>query len=89
MGARIFYRKRAYKRTPGLLLAIRKAGEISGAPEHRWDSAGKVLIAETLGIKVQSINNWFDIPRDRIMQVHQLTKIPLAKLAPDLFKDPR
>jgi hypothetical protein len=89
MGKRIFYRMRKYKRSPALMAAIEKAGELSGAPKHRWHSAGKAHIAKALKINVQSINNWFDIPRDRIYAVHQLTKIPLSKLAPDLFKDPR
>jgi hypothetical protein len=89
MGSRIFYRTRKYKRTDGLLMAIRKVGDMAGASAGRRESTGKRILAEHLGIKVQSINNWMDIPRDRIMAVHMLTKIPLAKLAPDLFKDPR
>ena len=89
MAGRIFYRMRKYKRTDGLMLAIRKCGELAEASPARLESTGKRILAEHLGIKVQSINNWMDIPRDRIMAVHMLTKIPLAKLAPDLFKDPR
>ena len=79
------YTKR--RRSPGLRSAINAAAKMAGAiPGHLWDSAGRKWLAEGLGIKVQSLNHWEDIPRDRIMMVHVLTKIPLSELAPDLFK---
>ena len=46
----------------------------------------KEILAELLGIKVQSINHWRRVPRGRVMKIHELTGIPLRKLAPDLFQ---
>jgi len=66
----------------GLMLAIRAAGKQGGD----W-RRGKFFLAEALGIKQQSINLWTRVPRNRIFMVHKVTGVPLAKLAPDLFKD--
>ncbi len=72
----------------GLRLAIRAAAIRAGVKEKKWyRSRGKVALAEGLGIKVQSINAWKRIPRDRVMMVHIVTGLPLSTLAPDLFKD--
>ena len=76
------------RRSPELRLAIDTAGRLAGAgpSPQQVDAAGRKWLAKGLGIKVQSLNHWRDIPRDRIMKVHEITKLPLAKLAPDLFK---
>lgn len=46
----------------------------------------KVVLAEGLGIKVQSLNHWIRVPRNRIMAVHRLTGVSLDDLAPDLYR---
>ncbi len=79
-------KKRRHKMDSGLRLAIRKAALLGNADKKHLHTQGKVLLAEGLGIKVQSINNWHRIPRERVMMVHIITGIPLAELAPDLFK---
>jgi hypothetical protein len=71
----------------GLRLAIRAAGKRAGADPERLNSWGKKWLAEGLGIKVQSINRWTHIPKDRVMMVHMLTGVPLATLAPKLFRE--
>ncbi len=78
------YTKR--RQDSGLRLAIRAAAKQAGEHPRRWSTRGKKHLAEGLGIKVQSINHWHRIPRERVMMVHILTGLPLSTLAPDLFK---
>ena len=70
----------------GLRFAILKAGELSGCDPRAYYIRGKYWLAEGLGIKVQSLNQWKKIPRNRVMMVHRLTGIPLEKLEPELFR---
>lgn len=58
----------------GLRLAIRKAG-------------GKAALARKLGITAMAVEQWSKVPKGRIMEIHQLTGLPLKVLAPDLFKE--
>ncbi len=74
------------KRDLGLRLAIREAAKRAGVDPKYHETKGKVALAEGLGIKVQSLNHWRRVPRDRVMMVHILTGVPLEKLAPDLFR---
>jgi len=77
------------KPNSGLRLAIRRAAELAGKditrPRTWWYGSGKQFLAHNLGIKVQSINHWVKIPRDRLYMVHKITQLPLEVLAPDLF----
>ena len=57
----------------GVRLAIAAAG-------------GKKILAAKLGIREQSLNNWKRVPRERIMQVEEITGVSRELLAPDLFK---
>ena len=59
---------------PGLRAAIKAAG-------------GVLALARNLEIRAQCFYKWRRIPRQRIMQIHRLTGVPLSKLAPDLFRD--
>lgn len=70
----------------GLRLAIREAGIRSGCDPRRITIEGKKWLADGLGIKAQSINDWKRIPRTRLLMVHHLTGIPLELLEPKLFR---
>jgi len=49
-------------------------------------AGGLSSLARLLKITPQSIQKWKRIPRRRIVQVEQVTKVPREKLAPDIFK---
>lgn len=57
-------------------LAIAKAG-------------GLRALGRALGIKFQSIQNWRQIPAERVIAVERATGIPREKLRPDIFGAPR
>jgi hypothetical protein len=65
--------------------AVRLAIQAAGS-KLPGKGSGKKKLAEAIGVAEQSINKWTKIPRPRIMAVHRATGLPLAVLAPDLFK---
>jgi len=44
-------------------------------------------LARRLGIKVQSIQQWKEIPAKRLRAVEEATGVPRKELRPDLFED--
>ncbi len=81
--------KRKYHRKTmdsGVRFALREAGRRAGGDPRAWHVTGKTWLAEALGITVQSINQWQHIPKNRLLMVHQLTGVPLEKLAPKIFR---
>lgn len=60
--------------------------KISRAVTKAIKAAGSAkALALALGVKEQSVNKWWRIPRNRIAAVHKATGIPLEELAPDLY----
>jgi DNA-binding transcriptional regulator YdaS (Cro superfamily) len=57
----------------GLALAIEAAG------------GSKYALAKRLGIKAQSINDWAQVPINRVVQIERVTGISRQKLRPDLY----
>ena len=61
------------ERDRGLRLAIEAAG-----------SMGK--LGKTLGISAQAIQQWREVPAERIIAIEKVTGIPRERLRPDLFR---
>jgi DNA-binding transcriptional regulator YdaS (Cro superfamily) len=61
------------EKSEGLMMAIEVAG-------------GLRALARELGMSHKSISGWTRIPADRILQIEAVTKIPRAKLRPDLYE---
>lgn len=51
-------------------------------------AGGTPKLAERLGIKVQAIYQWTQIPHLRVVELEQITGIPRRELRPDLYSEP-
>lgn len=51
------------------------------------EAAGSLYrLADLLGIRMQSIWQWHEIPINRVVQVEAVTGVPREKLRPDLYR---
>ena len=48
-------------------------------------AGGAAALARTLGITVQAISQWRQIPADRVVAVSRATSVPVTVLRPDLY----
>jgi DNA-binding transcriptional regulator YdaS (Cro superfamily) len=48
-------------------------------------AGGAAALARTLGITVQAISQWRQIPAERVVAVSRATNVPVTVLRPDLY----
>lgn len=63
------------KKTPAAVIAF--ACEKAG---------GAAALARKLGIKRQAVHQWTEVPIRHVHAVHEVTRIPLTDLRPDVFR---
>jgi len=59
-------------KSEALLRAIEKAGGLAG-------------LADPLGISIQAISQWDEVPPLRVIAVERITGVPRHELRPDLY----
>ena len=62
-------------RTEALTRAIEAAGGLAG-------------LAKPLGISIQAISQWDEVPPLRVLAVEQISGVPRHELRPDLYPEP-
>lgn len=49
-------------------------------------AGGIAALARSLGIRLQSIQNWKKIPAERVLDIEAAIGLPREKLRPDLYR---